>query len=86
MAGLPRPGPRGNSGSSTDLSSVKTYGHSDDGLWLALPRGGSPADLTAAPDALVDKIKARGETIVGDTFEFGAISRRIEDRKETGSS
>ncbi len=83
MAGLPRPGPRGNSGSSTDLSSVKTYGHSDDGLWLALPRGGSPADLTAAPDALVDKIKARGETIVGDTFEFGAISRRIEDRKET---
>lgn len=83
MAGLLRPGPRGNSGSSTDLSSVKTYGHSDDGLWLASPRGGGPADLTAAPDALVDKIKARGETIVGDTFEFGAISRRIEDRKET---
>lgn len=69
--------------SSADLSSVPTYGVTDYNLWRALLITGRRADLTAAPDALIDKLRSRGVHIAGETMAFGHIVGRIDDRERS---
>lgn len=60
-----------------------SYGYTDHQLWLSLPLRPTVADLSAVPDALVDKLASLGGKTVNGTVDIKDILSRQYARAET---
>lgn len=62
---------------------IPNYGYTDHQLWLSLPLRPAVADLSAVPDALVDKLISHGNEPVNGAVDIKGILSRSASREES---